>query len=437
MRIRSDGSVCISTNISHFSPANVGSLAALFPGIFYKVFGPRLTCLLAALMLFGGYFGAYLAIDGLLPNSYILMGLFFFLLGNGSSASYTAALTTNLGNYSQKYRGVVVGSMSAMYGISSALLSFFYAIVFRQKLLPMILFLSILTGAVPVVAAIFTNVAPPASSVDVKKSADDEAEQLFKEQDESYGSVAEKGPFQSINDQDEPMLKKEDVFQNVNSLQMMLTIDFWLVFFLYFAGVGSATTMINNLGSMVLSYGGKNGQQNPMVIVFSIANSLGRILSGLISDKFAAHFTRVTVLNVSVLSMGLVIYTFVFASVPAFYFGVIGTGLMLGSIFAMVPTYISERFGPDYFAINLSISCLAPSAGSYLLSALLASKIYEAHTRDGSTRCFGKACFQLTFIILTALCLLAFIVGLFLMYRSRRLYSRIYRFHRQQSTIQK
>lgn len=404
--------------------ANVGSLAALFPGIYYKVCGPRLTCLLATAMLFGGYFASYLMVRHIVPTSnYIVMGLFFFLMGNGSSASYTAAMTTNLGNYSQQSRGLVVGTLSSFYGLSSAIFSFCYTVFFRKRLEPTILFLAVTTGGIPLIATLFTNHNPPAVESTPSANLDEERLKLNPSDEENVTVTEAKNE-----------LTHEQVFQNVNSLQMLLHIDFWLVFVLFFAGVGCGTTMLNNLGSMILSYGGNDGDQNPMVIAFSVANCAGRLLSGFISDKLAKRITRVTVLNASVLLMGAFLYTFIYASVPAFYVGVIGVGLTMGSVFAMVPTFVSERFGQSYFAINFSIICLAPSAGSYLLSAVMASKIYQWHSKPGSTRCFGKQCFQLTFVILTVVCLVAFMVGLLLMHRSRRMYDRIRKYHQQQQS---
>jgi MFS family permease len=407
---------------------NLGGYAGVLPSIFYNVFGPRLTCVLASVMLFGGYILIYFSAKHIIPSNYIIMGLYFMLMGNGTSASYTAALSTNIQNFGQQSRGLVVGILASAYGISSALFSFCYSVFFKKRLDPMLLFLAISTGIVPLISTIFTNVAPPKSMQNqeseslISNSEDPEVPRLNAE----YGS--------SENTINSNKLKRSTVFQEVNPIRILISLDFILLFILFFAGIGAGITMLNNLGSMVISYGGKDGDQGWMVIAFSFANCSGRIISGLLSDKLANYFTRVTVLNVSVLTMGAFLYGFTFASLPVFYPLVIGAGFAYGSIFAMVPSYLSDRFGQKYFAINFSIICLAPTAGSYLLSTVIASKIYQKNSLPGSNRCLGKHCFQLTFIILTAICVTAFIIGLVLMYRSRRLYARIRRYHRENAS---
>lgn len=49
---------------------------------------------------------------------------------------------------------------------------------------------------------------------------------------------------------------------------------------------------INNIGSMVLSIGGKDGGQDNYVIVLSVCNCAGRIISGLLSDLVASKMNR-------------------------------------------------------------------------------------------------------------------------------------------------
>lgn len=65
-----------------------------------------------------------------LPNSSFLMCVYFFLVGIGSSGTYTSAMTTNIRNFPKRQHGFAVGVAVAAFGLSafvfSALGKFFY-----------------------------------------------------------------------------------------------------------------------------------------------------------------------------------------------------------------------------------------------------------------------------------------------------------------------
>ena len=56
----------------------------------------------------------------------------------------------------------------------------------------------------------------------------------------------------------------------VNPFRMLLTLDFYLFFIIYLIGSGCGLVIINNLGAIVVAYGGYNGQQDVMVQLLSV-----------------------------------------------------------------------------------------------------------------------------------------------------------------------
>jgi len=52
--------------------------------MFFDRFGPKITVVLAGALLFLGYFGAYSAVLGWMPHDFLLVALFFFLIGQVS-----------------------------------------------------------------------------------------------------------------------------------------------------------------------------------------------------------------------------------------------------------------------------------------------------------------------------------------------------------------
>jgi MFS family permease len=169
----------------------------------------------------------------------------------------------------------------------------------------------------------------------------------------------------------------------------------------------------------VISRGGEDGNQVPMVIVYAFSSCFGRILFGILSDRFAHRVSRATFINIGVLLMGACQFGFSIATLPFFYPLIILTGIAYGCMMSVMSAFMSDRFGNKWYGINLSFASLASASGSYLLGTLLASNIYQSHIRGKGHLCHGQACYSLTFLITTGLCVTSFIVGLILMYRSR------------------
>ena len=180
---------------------------------------------------------------------------------------------------------------------------------------------------------------------------------------------------------------------------------------------------MNNLGSVVISYGGKDGDQDILVLFYSIGNCLGRIVFGYLSDRFSWMAQRTTFFVFGVLMIGVASYSFIFAPLKLFLPLIIFTGFMYGCILVSSPAFVSERFGAKFFAVNSTVCSVSPALASYIISTLLAGKVYQNHIKGSGKECHGRACFGVTFMINTGLCTLAFMVGLVLMYKNRRLYA--------------
>lgn len=215
---------------------------------------------------------------------------------------------------------------------------------------------------------------------------------------------------------------------DANPLQMLFTLDFYLVFYVYFATMGSGLVIVNNLGSIVISFGGYDGQQHLMVMIFACSNALGRLMFGLMSDTLSRYITRTTFLTGGVLLMLICQMIVLVSPLWVYYFILILLGVSFGGVAVMVPSFLSERFGPKYFAVNSSICSLASSLGSFLLATLLAGKIYESNipTDNMSKICYGTLCYQTTFYLTTTLCGFGAVGGIILMYRTRGLYQILY-----------
>lgn len=371
----------------------------IFPALFYDRFGPRLTCLISAVMLFIGYFFTYLTVNGTIASPAWLVAIYFLINGTASSAGYTASLGTNVKNFGKKQKGKIVGLLTSLYGISGAIFSAFYKQVFHQDIVPYMLFLAVVSGSVPIIGIAFLNQNP--------------VENVIKATQETL-----------VEDEGTQLLKKEIQIVELPSndhtpIRMLLTIDFWIMAFAWFVGSGSNLLVTNNLASIVISYGGEDGSQVPMVIVFAFSNCTGRLLLGFLSDRFSKYIQRMTWYNICLLVMSVCQFGYAILPLYMFYPLVIFTGISYGGMVSTMYSFISDRWGNKYYGINSAIITVASAASSYLISTLLAANIYESHIRGTGILCRGRQCYEVTFYITTGLCIFAWICMHFLMYRNR------------------
>ena len=241
---------------------NLGHYAGLLPGIFHDMFGARPTCILSGMLVFIGYFCAFASISGWFPSNYLLVGLFFALMGNGSSGAQTTAVSTNIKNYSSNHRGVIVGLNSAAVGICSAVFGLLFRYAFNEKIDIFILFLAACCGGtILFLGAIFQNVVPakePMMTDDAPINASTPENSI------SHDTVAhESTPIVNANntisycdDTSEDLFSGTDCTTHgaalcyhetpegeMNAFQMLGNIDFWLLCFVFFAGSGTGLTV--------------------------------------------------------------------------------------------------------------------------------------------------------------------------------------------------
>ncbi|KAI8023495.1 Protein NUCLEAR FUSION DEFECTIVE 4 [Camellia lanceoleosa] len=66
--------------------------------------------------------------------------------------------------------------------------------------------------------------------------------------------------------------------------EAIVKADFWLLFFVYFAGVGSGVTILNNLAQIGIAQGAED--TTVLLSLFSFFNFVGRLGGGIVSEHF-------------------------------------------------------------------------------------------------------------------------------------------------------
>ncbi|CAL5370280.1 unnamed protein product [Camellia sinensis] len=230
--------------------------------------------------------------------------------------------------------------------------------------------------------------------------------------------------------------------------QALIKADFWLIFFSLLLGSGSGLTVIDNLGQMSQSLG--YNDTHIFVSLISIWNFLGRVGGGYFSEIIVRDYAYPRPVAMAVAQVIMAFgHLFIAMGWPgAMYIGTLLIGLGYGAHWAIVPAAASELFGLKKFGALYNFLTLANPAGSLVFSGVIASSIYDSeaekqahrphHQRDlgsiilgslGSDeplKCDGSICFFLTSMIMSGLCLIAVVLSMILVYRTRSVYAHLY-----------
>ncbi|RZC49485.1 hypothetical protein C5167_017905 [Papaver somniferum] len=216
---------------------------------------------------------------------------------------------------------------------------------------------------------------------------------------------------------------------------------------------GSGLTVIDNLGQMSQSL----GYDNPHIFVsmISIWNFLGRISGGYFSEIVVKDYAYPRPVSMAVAQVLMEIGHFFFAMgwPGEMHIGTLLIGLGYGAHWAIVPDAASELFGLKKFGALYNFLLLANPAGSLVFSGVIASSIYDSEAKkqaemhgqllhnsrgvlrriadvilaaDEPLKCEGSICFFLTSMIMSGFCIVAVVLSMILVHRTKVVYASLY-----------
>ncbi|GAB2229766.1 hypothetical protein Droror1_Dr00014020 [Drosera rotundifolia] len=232
-------------------------------------------------------------------------------------------------------------------------------------------------------------------------------------------------------------------------MQALIKADFWLIFFSLLLGSGSGLTVIDNLGQMSQSLGYNN--THIFVSMISIWNFLGRIGGGYFSEIIVRDYAypRPVAMAVAQAIMSVGHFLLGMGWPGVMYVGPLMIGLGYGAHWAVVPATASELFGLKKFGALYNFLTLANPAGSLVFSGLIASYIYDREAEkqalehlhhshnlrslsvnvlgvDEPLKCEGAICFFFTSTIMSGLCIIAVVLSMILVHRTKVVYANLY-----------
>ncbi|KAI4350501.1 hypothetical protein L6164_004951 [Bauhinia variegata] len=231
--------------------------------------------------------------------------------------------------------------------------------------------------------------------------------------------------------------------------QALIKADFWLLFISLLLGSGSGLTIIDNLGQISQSLGYDN--THIFVSMISIWNFLGRVGGGYISEVVVRDYAYPRVVALAVFQVVMTIGHILFAMgwPGAMHIGTLIIGLGYGAHWAIVPAAASELFGLRNFGALYNFLTLANPSGTLIFSSLIASTIYDREAEkqaqgghqhlhrigsfmsgvlggDEPLKCEGSICFFLTCLIMAGFCIIAAVLSMILVYRTKIVYANLY-----------
>ncbi|GLT29608.1 hypothetical protein SLA2020_044630 [Shorea laevis] len=216
--------------------------------------------------------------------------------------------------------------------------------------------------------------------------------------------------------------------------EAVVKADFWLLFLVYFVGVGSGVTVINNLAQIGIAQGVHN--TTVLLSLFSFCNFVGRLGGGVVSEHFVRSKTIPRTIWMTCTQIIMVIAYLLFASAidGTLFVATALLGICYGVQFSiMIPT-VSELFGLKHFGILFNFMSLGNPLGAFLFSGLLAGYIYDREVAkqqrlnllSSNISCLGPDCFRITFYVLAGLCGVGSVMSIILTRRIWTVYQMLY-----------
>jgi MFS transporter, OFA family, oxalate/formate antiporter len=162
--------------------------------------------------------------------------------------------------------------------------------------------------------------------------------------------------------------------------EMLGTLQFYLLWFMYACGAGAGLMVIGKLADI-----GKLQAQVELgfllVAALAVGNGAGRILAGMLSDKFGRQRTMfgcfvvqaVLVMVLSTATAGKPL-----ASVPALALISALIGANYGANLSLFPAITKDYYGLKNFGVNYGLVFTAWGVGGFML-ALLAGRLYDMY----------------------------------------------------------
>jgi len=413
-------------------------------GYFYDRYGPRASCVGAALVVCFGYGAIALAVastddgNGINNNNnnnnndesndditngmiMLLCQIGFFSVGFGSGLGYISGLGSVTKEFlGRPTLGRAVAGVATGYGLSSTLVGISFHRI--SDLHGFFLFWGVLVAVV--------NLGGAVVFAEEKEEGEEEIENddfMGNEGGRNNGPSSTSGvdaeiPVEQIMQQQQHTPNMEiqsgaprrqyyrprGFFFFCTGLQSWTTwqrFDFWILFGSFACVTGCGLFIINNLSTMVQSIGQPDSLAGSLLFLLSICNVAGRILMGSLADLPRVHKISLFQGVASVMLFGLLV-----SAASPFQEGEYGQSVCLtvtvacvmtayGGSWVLIVGILADLYGRDDFGKDYGLIAMGPAVSGLIfnsVSALVYEKHAAANGNDGGV-CFGNDCYRGSF----------------------------------------
>ena len=425
-------------------------------GYVYDHYGPRVSCVGAAIVVFWGYASVALAItisdtkngsssnddsnDNMMMMMISLLCHFgFFCVGLGSGLGYIAGLGSVTKEFFGKATlGKAVAAVAAGYGLSSTLVG----ITFHQisSLRGFFWFWAVTVAVVNLVGAIiFTKEEEDGEERNMRaiqmmdneitmsneSSSGSENGDDFNSQQQTQSDTEGPGaPVTLGTHSQRPSYRPWAFSTRLHSWQTWKLLDFWMLFGSFACVTGCGLFIINNISTMVQSLGQPDSLAGNLLFLLSICNVAGRLLMGAMADL--PHFHKIGLFQGVAL---LMLLGFLISALSPLQEGnysqsipltitVASVAIAYGGSWVLIVGILADSFGRENFGKDYGLIAMGPALSGLVFNSVSAS-MYETHAEANGNEdgvCYGTNCYQGSYWMATG----AALIGSLILYQMPR-----------------
>jgi MFS family permease len=175
-------------------------------------------------------------------------------------------------------------------------------------------------------------------------------------------------------------LPVSDSAPDIGFAQLVRTPTAWLIWATFFVGAGTGLMLIGIVTELVRPSLGTSAYI--AVVVLALGNASGRLVGGLVSDRFGRRLSLATTLLAQAVFMFLAALIAGAQHAPAiFCLAVVAlVGFTFGSLLALYPAVTKDHFGMRHFGSNYAAIFTAWGVGGFVMSHLAQSLYAAAHS---------------------------------------------------------
>ena len=325
-------------------------LGAFFGSLICKKIGPKITLVIAGVLV-----GAGFVTTGLLSAEipYLLYFTYAVLAGTGIGISYNVVVST-VNSWFPDKKGLSSGCLMMGFGISTLLLGNIISALFENIKVgwsKAYILLGIVVAVVIVLAGLILK--KPSSDIEFP-----------------VPKVKKNMPKESFETKD------------FTTKQMLKSFTFWraFVFMALITAVGNS--VISFARDLVISVDAAPALATTLVGVLSVFNGIGRILTGAVYDSLGRKTTMLASNILTIFAAGLTLVAVQTNSLPLCIIGLCLTGLSYGSCPTMTSAFTASFYGTKYFSTNYSLTnfnlIFASFIATFSNSLLISTGSYSA-----------------------------------------------------------